>query len=139
MARVGSACADVTSRPRIHWEWSGRPHVAAHRSWVTEMMQLAGGTNAYDDLDVESALVSVTDAVARQPDVIVACWCGARKLPTVARVAARQGWESTPAVQHGRVMVFAEDLFGRPGPRLALGVERLARFLHPELFNGARR
>jgi iron complex transport system substrate-binding protein len=137
MAGVGSACADVSWRPRIHWEWSGRPHVAARRSWVSEMMHLAGGTNAYADLDVESALVSVPDAVARQPDVIVACWCGARKLPTVARVSARPGWESTPAVQNGRVLVFAEDLFGRPGPRLALGVERLAHFLHPELIGGA--
>jgi hypothetical protein len=27
--------------------------------------------------------------------------------------------------------VFAEDLFGRPGPRLADGVERLAALLHP--------
>jgi iron complex transport system substrate-binding protein len=119
MARIGAVCADARWRPRIHWEWSGRPHVAARRSWVTEMMELAGGANVYADLDVESTLVSVADAVARRPDVIVACWCGARKLPTVARILARPGWESTPAVEQGRVVVFAEDLFGRPGPRLA--------------------
>jgi iron complex transport system substrate-binding protein len=133
MARVAATYAEAPVRPRIHWEWSGRPHVAAGRSWVTEMMRLAGGANVYADLDMESALVPVAEAVARQPDVIVACWCGARKLPTVARILARPGWESTPAVRDGRVMVFAEDLFGRPGPRLAEGVERLAAFLHPEL------
>jgi hypothetical protein len=31
------------------------------------------------------------------------------------------------------VAVFAEDLFGRPGPRLADGLERLAELLHPDL------
>jgi iron complex transport system substrate-binding protein len=63
--------------------------------------------------------------------VIVACWCGARKLPTVQRILDRPGWQTTPAVRERRVAVFAEDLFGRPGPRLAEGLERLARLLHP--------
>jgi iron complex transport system substrate-binding protein len=65
--------------------------------------------------------------------VVVACWCGARKLPSVQRISTRPGWEGTPAIRNGRVAVFAEDLFGRPGPRLAQGLERLARLLHPEL------
>jgi iron complex transport system substrate-binding protein len=135
MARVDAAYSARPDRPRIHWEWSGRPHVAARRSWVTEMMALAGGDNVYADLDVESIRVSVEDAVARQPDVIVACWCGARKLPTVARILARPGWEATPAVRHGRAIVFSEALFGRPGPRIALGLEQLARVLHPEVID----
>lgn len=133
VARVGAVYGAQRDRPRIHWEWSGRPHVAGRRSWVTEMMALAGGENVYSDLEVESVRVSVDDAVARQPDVIVACWCGARKLPTVARILARPGWEATPAVRHGRAIVFPEALFGRPGPRIALGVEQLARALHPDI------
>jgi iron complex transport system substrate-binding protein len=133
MAFVAARCAALPERPRVHWEWSGRPVVAARRSWVTEMIQMAGGSNVYTDLDVESQRVSVEEAVGRQPEVVVACWCGARKLPTVQRILDRPGWESTPAVRSGRVAVFAEDLFGRPGPRLADGLERLAKLLHPEL------
>jgi iron complex transport system substrate-binding protein len=126
-ARYGSASA----RPRVHWEWSARPVVAARRSWITEMLHLAGAENAYIDLDVESVRVTPEEAIGRQPDVIVACWCGARKLPTVQRILDRPGWQTTPAVRERRVAVFAEDLFGRPGPRLAEGLERLARLLHP--------
>lgn len=133
MAAVAARYASATPRPRVHWEWSGRPHVAARRSWVTELLRLAGGENAYADLDVESARVTLEEAVARQPDVVVACWCGARTLPTEQRVRGRPGWEATPAVRNGRVAVFSEDLFGRPGPRLAEGLERLARLLHPEI------
>ncbi len=133
MAAVAERYGSLPDRPRVHWEWSARPHVAARRSWVTEMIRMAGGENAYADLDVESTQVPMEDAIVRDPDVLVACWCGARKLPTVPRVAARPGWEATSAVRSGRVVVFAEDLFGRPGPRLVLGLEQLTRVLHPEV------
>jgi iron complex transport system substrate-binding protein len=133
MASVRARYGPVCDRPRVHWEWSARPVVAAQKSWITEMIEMAGGQNAYADLDVESIRLDPTAAIARQPDVVVACWCGARKLPTVQRILDRPGWQDTPAIHNRRVAVFAEDLFGRPGPRLAEGLERLARLLHPEL------
>ena len=132
-ARVEQRYGAVPERPRVHWEWAGRPVVAARRSWITEMIRLAGGENAYADLDVESARVTVGDVAARAPDVVVACWCGARTLPTTQRLLARPGWQDVKAVRAGRVAVFDESLFGRPGPRLADGLERLARLLHPEV------
>ncbi len=133
MAHVQARYGSLQNRPTVHWEWSARPVVAARRSWITEMLHMAGGENAYLDLDLESTRVTPEDAIARQPQVVVACWCGARKLPTVQRILDRPGWQSTPAVRERRVAVFAEDLFGRPGPRLADGLERLARLLHPDL------
>jgi iron complex transport system substrate-binding protein len=119
----------ATARPRVHWEWSAHPYVAAQRSWITELLQMAGGQNVYSDLDVESIRVSPAEAIARQPEVIVACWCGARTLPSVERILARPGWQDTPAIRQRRVAVFKEDLFGRPGPRLAQGLEQLAALL----------
>jgi iron complex transport system substrate-binding protein len=113
----------------VHWEWSAHPVVAARRSWVTELLHMAGAENVYADLDVESVRVTPEDAIARQPDVFVACWCGARKLPTVDRILSRHGWADTPAFRNRRVAVFREDLFGRPGPRLAQGLEQLAALL----------
>jgi iron complex transport system substrate-binding protein len=133
MALVGERYGVVEHRPTVHWEWSARPVVAGRRSWISEIIRLAGGENAYGDLDVESTRLTVEEAVARQPEVVVACWCGARKLPTEHRILSRPGWEATPAVRNSRVVVFAEDLFGRPGPRLADGLEKLAGLLHPEL------
>jgi iron complex transport system substrate-binding protein len=131
MARVAARWQGCTPSPRVHWEWSARPVVAGRRSWITEMLALCGAQNVYADLDVESARVSVEDAIARQPDVIVACWCGARKPPTRERILGRAGWQDTPAVRRGQVFVLGEDLFGRPGPRLADGLEKLAELLHP--------
>ncbi|MDQ6674770.1 MAG: cobalamin-binding protein [Chloroflexota bacterium] len=131
MARVAARSATSHARPRVHWEWSAHPYVAARRSWITELLEMAGGQNIYSDLDVESVRVSPEDAIARQPDVVVACWCGARKLPSLERILARPGWQDTPAIRQRRVAVFKEDLFGRPGPRLAQGLEQLAALLNP--------
>jgi iron complex transport system substrate-binding protein len=131
-ARFGSLA--VERRPRVHWEWSAHPYVAGRRSWITEILEMAGALNAYDDLDVESVRVTQAEAIARQPDVVVACWCGARTLPTVDRICRRPGWpgwEDTPAVRGRQVAVFSEALFGRPGPRLADGLAALVPLLHP--------
>lgn len=136
MATVAARYSGLTPKPRVHWEWSARPVVAGRQSWVTEMIEMAGGQNAYADLDVQSQRLDPAEPITRGLDVVVACWCGARILPTPNRIARRPGWEAIPAVQHGRVLVFAEDLFGRPGPRLADGLERLARALHPEVEGG---
>jgi iron complex transport system substrate-binding protein len=133
MAAVQSRYASAATRPRVHWEWSARPVVAAKKSWVTEMIEMAGGQNVYADLDVESQRLDSAAAIARNPEVVVACWCGARKLPTLQRILSRPGWESTTAIQQHRVAVFKEDEFGRPGPRLPHGLERLAKLLHPDL------
>jgi iron complex transport system substrate-binding protein len=113
------------SRPRVHWEWSAHPVVAGRRSWITELLNMVGADNAYADLDVESVRVSYEDALRRQPEVVVACWCGVRRLPDVERVLARPGWRATPAFQHRRVAVLSEAYFGRPGPRLTRGLEQL--------------
>ena len=90
---------------------------------------MAGADNVYADLDVESVRVSYEEAIRRQPDVVVACWCGVRRLPEVERVLARPGWGATPAFQRRRVAVLSEAYFGRPGPRLVQGLEQLRALL----------
>jgi iron complex transport system substrate-binding protein len=112
-------------RPRVHWEWSAHPVVAAGRSWITELLDMVGADNAYADLNVESVRVSYDEAIRRQPDIVVACWCGVRRLPEVERVLGRPGWQTTPAFEHRRVAVLSEAYFGRPGPRLVQGLEQL--------------
>ena len=131
MAHIADGSRAGAERPRVHWEWSAHPVVAARRSWITEMLSLAGAENVYADLDVESVRVAPEEAIARQPDIVVACWCGIRKLPPVERVLIRPGWQATPAFRNGRVAVLSEAFFGRPGPRLAHGLEQLAAVLRP--------
>jgi iron complex transport system substrate-binding protein len=130
--------ATVAERPRVYWEWWPQPLVAAAgKSWMTTIIAMAGGDNVFADREEESAKVQLEEVLVRRPDVILACWCGARTPPTAERVAARPGWESATAVQSGRVHVLPEAYFARPGPRLADGLELLAAVLHPERAAGA--
>ena len=130
MITIATRARHSATRPRVHWEWSAHPFVAARRSWITELLDMVGADNVYADLDVESVRVTPEDAVARQPDVVIACWCGIRKLPEVERVLNRPGdWKTTPAFRNRRVAVLSEAHFGRPGPRLAEGLEQLAAIL----------
>jgi iron complex transport system substrate-binding protein len=133
LTAVERAVAPTAPRPRVYWEWYPKPLVAAGgRSWMTRLIAMAGGENIFADCDAESTPVQLADVLARQPDVIVACWCGARTPPTAERVAARPGWEPARAAREGRVYVVPEGLFARPGPRLADGLELLAALLHPD-------
>jgi iron complex transport system substrate-binding protein len=122
MARVQPAARGL----RVHWEWSAHPVVAGRRSWITELLEMVGAENAYADLDVESVRVSVDDVLQRQPDVVVACWCGVRRLPELERVLRRPGWQAVEAFAGRRVSVVSEAYFGRPGPRLVDGLQQLA-------------
>jgi iron complex transport system substrate-binding protein len=114
---------------RVHWEWSAHPVVAGRRSWITELLEIVGAENAYADLDVESVRVSLDQVVERQPDVVVACWCGVRRLPELERVLRRPGWQAVEAFAGRRVAVLSEAYFGRPGPRLADGLQQLAAII----------
>src|SRR5262249_61834301 len=101
--------------------------------WRGPLRESAGAGKVYSVPGVRRFRFTGEGAVARQPDVVVACWCGFLEPPSVDRICNRPGWENVPAVRAGRVAVVAEDLFGRPGPRLADGLQRLAGLLHPEL------
>jgi iron complex transport system substrate-binding protein len=130
MARTASGVRKRQDRPpRVHWEWSAHPVVAAGRSWITELLEMLGAENVYADMDVESARVTLEDALARQPDLAVACWCGVRRLPQVSLVLRRPGWRVVPAFANQRVAVLSEAYFGRPGPRLVEGLDQLAALL----------
>ncbi len=131
MAAVAARYAAIQPKPRVHWEWSSHPYVAARQSWITELLEMAGACNAYADLDTETARVSADDALAHNADVLVACWCGYDTPPRPDVIARRRGWNALPAIRGGQIRVLKEDLYGRPGPRLADGLEQLAAILHP--------
>jgi iron complex transport system substrate-binding protein len=136
--RVARRTEDDALRRSVYWEWWPRPFITAGgASWMTDLCRLAGAENVFADLDRESAVVTTAQVQERQPDVVVICWCGARKLPSPTLLAGRSGWGDLPAVRHGRLHAVLEPLYGRPGPRLVDGLEELAAMLRPDLFGPA--
>lgn len=133
--RVATLAAEAESRPSVYWEWWPKPLVTAGRlSWITDMIEMAGGVNVFAELEQESPAIDEDLVFDRKPDIMVASWCGAERQPKVEMLKARRGWEIVPAVQQDRVYTLGDFPFDRPGPRLAEGLDLLARILHPELF-----
>jgi iron complex transport system substrate-binding protein len=100
--------------------------VPGRKSWVNEMLALAGAVNPFAERDVESLEISAEEARAAAPEAVVMSWCGveeAKYRPHV--VARREGWQDVPAIRNGRIVPISEAWLGRPGPRLLDGIERL--------------
>lgn len=98
-------------------------------SYTDDMLRLAGGISVFPYL---SGLSQVSgEAVARaNPSVVVVAGDARQAL----MVRDRPGWGTIQAVAAGRVIAVPRELFLIPGPRIADGVERLARALHPAVF-----
>jgi iron complex transport system substrate-binding protein len=115
------------ARPRILVEWWPRPVIVPGRkSWVTDLIERAGGVNPLGDADVESRPLTDEDAAALAPDAVIVSWCGVpleKYRPDV--VKRRAAFAETPAIEHDRVFCVTEAYLGRPGPRLVEGLAAL--------------
>jgi iron complex transport system substrate-binding protein len=113
--------------PRVMVEWWPRPMIAAgQRSWVTQMLEALGAQNAFAHLEVRSRPLSGAEVEEAQPDLITVSWCGVKKLRP--EVVLKRNLK-VPALEYGQVFPLEEAYLGRPGPRLAQGVQRLAKML----------
>lgn len=96
-------------------------------SFMSELVEIAGGHNVYADLPEPSPQVSFEDLVRRDPDAILA---GPLE---VVRLNADARWRSLRAVREGRVLAYDTSLVARPSMRLGEAARSLARLLHPDV------
>lgn len=134
---VEEKLAGVTNRPLVLYELDGTdpnaPWVPGPGTFVNTLLTMAGGNNMSSSLEGEWIQVSLETIIEMDPDIILlgdALWGGV----TPEMVAARGGWDALTAVQEGKVYPFDDNLVSRPGPRLVDGLEAMAKFLHPGLF-----
>jgi iron complex transport system substrate-binding protein len=126
----------ITSRPRVAFlEWLEPFYVGGH--WVPEMVALAGGEDVFGKIGTASFRVELKDIVAAAPEIIVVSPCGydaAQARREYGEMKHPQEWETIPAVKNGRAYAFeANSYASRPGPRLSIGVEALAKIFHPAM------
>jgi iron complex transport system substrate-binding protein len=133
---VRARAHEAIDRPRLYWEWWPKPLISPGRwSWMVQMCELAAADFLFKDVEATSFVVEESRVFEQDPDLVMLCWCGTlQEKMNVSKVGERPGWERLRAVKQGRIHCFPEDLFGRPGPRLVEGLERLAQVVHPELF-----
>jgi len=115
--RVRAAAARLPRRPRVYFEEWDDPLISGIR-WVEELIEIAGGDPIFPELRHaklgKDRIVSPEEVVRRNPDVIIASWCG--KAVRKDKIASRSGWENVTAVRNGAIHEIKSAFILQPGP-----------------------
>ena len=135
---VENTVANAT-KPKVYYEvyyYETASWTIGALAWQTEVIEKAGGTNIFEDQQIDYYQYQVEALIYRNPDVIVLPGegMGSGKAESLDAVKVRPGWDTTNAVQNDRLYQINSDIIERSGSRLAEAIEQMAEFLHPELF-----
>jgi iron complex transport system substrate-binding protein len=108
-------------------------------SWMqTHLVEMAGGTVAWQDVQAGSGWTTVTieQIAVWDPDVILVVAYKDNPSEVVASLKEDAQWKTLRAVQNGKLLGFPKDLYSwdQPDTRWVLGLQWLAAVLHPEQF-----
>lgn len=114
------------ARPRVYFEEWPDPLIAGIR-WVSELVELAGGQDIFPELRERSSaaerVVDPAEVVRRDPQIIVASWCG-KKMDRDA-VRSRPGWEAISAIKEDQLYELEGADILSPGPSVLVGLRQL--------------
>ncbi len=126
-----------SKRPSVLWIMQREPlRVAGADTFINEVINIAGGKNAIGKTLAQYPPIGSEEVLASRPDVIIE--------PSLTRMSHKEQLEQAKnywgrfsnisAVTEDRIYVINADVVLRLGPRIDLGIELLAKCLHPEAF-----
>ena len=123
--RVRAATKDLP-HPTVFIPTWDRPLIAiGGGSFLSQLLDVAGGRNIYDDIATPSAVVTIEDVAKRNPDYVLTSPAAAPTLGTDPK------WRALTAVRKKHVLVYDTLLVGRPSVTLGAAARSLADLLHP--------
>lgn len=113
----GGSSSDSTSSHKLYYEvWNAPFMTAGARSFINDIIFSSGAQNIFADIDEAYPIVSEESIIARQPEyILIPASCGI----TLEAVKARNGWASIPAVKNNKIFLIDDNVYTRPGPRVA--------------------
>jgi iron complex transport system substrate-binding protein len=109
----------------INGNWS-----AGRGTFIDELIDIAGGNNIVDDVE-GWVQYSPEKLLQKNPDVIIT----APHACDVDELKALPAYQELNAVKNDRIKVISDDnLISRASNRIVLGLEQIAKNLHPEAF-----
>ena len=108
------------------------------RSYLSEVMDIAGGRNIFEDAVVAYPKVDMEEILSRNPEVIIDMGehADASKLTGVQIQKEIGMWRKYPslaAAKNNRTHIVSSDLYVHPGPRVVELARQMALLFHPEL------
>jgi iron complex transport system substrate-binding protein len=136
LKKYKSLSKQVQKAPTLYWEWWAKPiFTPGANNWITEISQLAGARNVFEDMAQASVKTDWEEIRQRNPDMICVIWVGVQKENINPKVILkRPGADQMDAIKNNRLYILEEPLFCRPSPRLLLGLNKIASILHPDIY-----
>lgn len=131
---IKEKAAGITEKKSVVVEVSPAPEIYAvgKNTFLHEMLTTINAENAIGDLEGWPMLEEEA-YIERNPDVIITTY-GYYTENAVDLVLAREGWQDVTAIKNKQVVDVDSDMVTRTGPRLAFGLEALAKAIYPDVF-----
>lgn len=100
---------------------------AGRKSFQNDLIEIAGGTNLFGDIDQETAQPSLEEVISRRPDVVVETLTP--PVDPAEIVQRKTDWDKL-GLAKGRIYVESEPYFLLPGPRLGIAAQRMSEILN---------
>ncbi len=111
---------------RTYFELSPRPlYTAGGKSFINEVISIAGGVNIFGRLKVPYPVVKQEDVIRADPEIILLSYPHA----SPAAVKKRIGWDKITAVRKNCIFKVNLALFDRPGPRVFKAIVELRKLI----------
>lgn len=110
-------------------------YVVGNQQSYIDAVEIAGGRNALGKSEIGVPLISSEMILRMNPEVIIDI---SRSIEPGEKNTRLEDWEKlgneVDAVRNRRIYAITENYACNPGPRFELFIERLAKILHPEIF-----
>jgi len=118
--RIDSArerAAKIERRVPVYFEEWYEPMISGIQ-WVSELIEIAGGEDVFRDRAggklAKDRFVDEAEVLARDPEIMMACWCG--KALDRESVLERETMGSISALRDGRLVELPPEIILQPGP-----------------------
>jgi len=111
---------------RVYFEEWDEPMISGIQ-WVGEILHLLGGEDIFPELGrgvtAKDRQVDAAKVIRRDPEVILASWCGKKVRPE--KIVSRPGWGAIEAVRENRIYEIKSADILQPGLSLLYGAKRI--------------
>lgn len=133
MERIHEASQVISIKPKVYFEEWYDPLISGIR-WVSELIELAGGINIFKEnqntsLAKDRIIADHNEVVIRNPDIIIASWCG--KKFKKEKLVSRANWNQINAVKNDFVFEIKSEIILQPGPAaVTAGIAQIAAIIN---------
>jgi iron complex transport system substrate-binding protein len=131
---VEQKTASAAAMPRVLFvTWHDPIWTAGKGTMIDDLITKAGGANIAADL-AGNQTIDLETAIQRNPEIIIVLSSMGDGAVSYNFLKNEPRFQVTDALKNNRVYHVDTDIYGRTSPRIVDGLEEMAKFIHPELY-----